>query len=297
MHEMMKRMLLLSLMLVVALCGVAQSFPFPDVPDTMTDPAQRMDCLLTNYWSRYDFNDTTEVNRKVGEQGLVDFVYVLGMADAELLHQASHRFVEAAFTTEWSARHYDHLLEHYLLNPNSPLRNDIVYAAFLKEIVASCKPCEGAMLERSKFRLSQVDRNQVGTTAADFAFKTRDGRKGRLSDMGGDYLLLVFHDPDCENCERILPQLMREPLLCDSRVQALMVYPDDNMDEWRRKVYDVPSNWTDAYNPDGDIRAKSLYFISATPSLYLLDKSKNVLLKDTTPDNLLRVLSNLLKNE
>ena len=118
-----------------------------------------------------------------------------------------------------------------------------------------------------------------------------------MHDMTADYLLLVFHDPDCENCERILPQLMREPLLQSPKVKVLAVYPDNNTDEWRQKHYDMPANWIDAYSPQGEISGKSVYFIQATPSLYLLDREKKVLLKDSTPQTILQNLSELLKNE
>ena len=274
-----------------------QEFPYPDVPDSLQTPESRMDYLLSNYWNRFNFSDTTETNSQVGEQGFSDFVYMLSYVDSARRDQAAEDFVRRAFATSWGADHYDHLMEHYLFNPNSPLRNDLVYAPLLSQVIAHCKVCEDAMLERTRYRLAQVSKNQVGTVAADFNYSTRSGQGGRMHEMTADFLLLVFHDPDCENCERILPQLMREPLLQSPRVRVLAVYPDHNTDEWRQKPYNMPSNWTDAYSPKGEITEKSVYFIQATPSLYLLDHEKKVLQKDATPQIILQNLSELLKNE
>lgn len=295
----MKKYLVLSFCLyqLCAVLAVSQDFPYPDVPDSLTDPNERMDYLLTHYWDRFDFADTTSVNKGVGEQGFVDYVYVLDMADAPLRQRSCSAFVSKAFRTEWCIRRYDHLLEHYLLNPDSPMRNDLVYADLLREIASGCRLCDGAMLERSRFRLSQVSKNQVGTVATDFTYRTRQGDEGRMHGVESEWLLLVFHDPDCENCERILPKLMLEPLLRDDRVCVLAVYGDADYDSWKRKVYAMPANWTDAYSPDGELHSKTLYYLPATPSLYLLDKEKRVVLKDASPQTLLQTLSNLLKNE
>ena len=294
----MKKNILLSFCLCMLSYSmtVGQEFPYPALPDTLTTPDTRMEYLLTHYWDHFDFADTTMVNNKVGEQGFVDFVYVLGMADAPLVQKSSCGFVSKAFGTDWGSQHYDHLMEHYLFNPNSPLRNDLVYAALLREIVDGCHTCDGAMLERNRFRLSQVSKNQVGTVATDFAYRTRQGAEGRMHELASDWLLLVFHDPDCENCERILPQLMLEPVLRDSRVQVLAIYGDSDYESWKGKPYAMPSNWTDAYSPDGEIHSKTLYYLPATPSLYLLDKKKQVVLKDASPEAVLKMLSDLLKN-
>lgn len=292
----MKNKLFIFLFLLSVGSAVGQEFPYPALPDSLRTPEERMDFLLGNYWSRFDFNDTTATNCQVGEQGFSDFIYTLGYADEKQKERAAADFVRRAFATEWGARHYDHLMEHYLFNPNSPLRNDLVYAALLREIVDGCHTCDGAMQERNRFRLSQVSKNQVGTVATDFAYRTRQGAEGRMHEHESDWLLLVFHDPDCENCERILPQLMLEPVLRDSRVQVLAIYGDSDYESWKRKTYAMPSNWTDAYSPDGEIHSKTLYYLPATPSLYLLDKKKQVVLKDASPEVVLKMLSDLLKN-
>lgn len=289
---------LFSLIIICApLIVSAQEFPYPDVPDSLQTPESRMEFLLDNYWSRFDFNDTTATNCQVGEQGFSDFIYALGYADAKQRERSAADFVGRAFATEWGATHYDHLMEHYLFNPNSPLRNDLVYASLLREVVAHCTVCSDVIQDNSRFRLEQVSKNQPGTVASDFAYITRNGEAGRMRNLNADFLLLVFHDPDCENCERILPQLMREPVLQNQSVKVLAVYPDFNTEEWRRKSYNMPANWIDTYSPKGEISKKSIYFIQATPSLYLLDSAKNVILKDATPQFVLQNLSELLKNK
>lgn len=266
------------------------AFPYPDLPDSIQVPYERMEYLLTHYWDRYDFSDTTAVNRTAGEQGFSDFIYTLALADSLLTDESARRFVKKAFGTEQNALHYDGLMAHYLLNPSSPLRNDVVYAAFLRRVVFDCTQCPAVVRHQSEFRLRQVSKNLPGTVAEDFAYQTRSGTKGRLHQLEAPYLLLVFHAPDCENCDRILPELMKEPALLDARVKVLAVYPYDDTELWKQKPLQAPGNWIDARGADGE-SLESLYFIQATPSLYLLDAQKRVLLKDATPQAVIRYLN------
>ena len=49
--------------------------------------------------------------------------------------------------------------------------------------------------------------------------------------------------------------------------------------------------WINGYDPDFVIRTDRLYAVRAVPSLYLLDKKKNVLMKDALPEYVLNALT------
>ena len=55
------------------------AFPFPAIPETMTEPQERRSYLLLHYWDNYDFADTVLLHRAdVTEQGLVNYVALAG---------------------------------------------------------------------------------------------------------------------------------------------------------------------------------------------------------------------------
>ena len=54
----------------------------------------------------------------------------------------------------------------------------------------------------------------------------------------------------------------------------------------------MPRGWIAGWNKQGDIRSRQLYEIRATPTLYLLDKRKKVILKDATLEQVLQSLGN-----
>ena len=126
----------------------------------------------------------------------------------------------------------------------------------------------------------------------DFKFITRQGHTLSMHEIQAEYTVLLFHDPECNLCEQILTLLTKEPALSKAGVAVLAIYPDNDMELWQSKTYNMPKNWYDAYSPDGELIEHQIYFISSTPSIYLLDKDKRVVLKGTTPQELLKNLVN-----
>ena len=52
--------------------------------------------------------------------------------------------------------------------------------------------------------------------------------------------------------------------------------------EWREYRGHIPPSWINGYDAGCVVREKSLYDLHAIPALYLLDRDKRVLVKDST---------------
>lgn len=293
---MKKSPILLILLLFLTLspnCLLAQGqvqFPFPEIPLMLTDPQERLAFMLDHFWDNYHFSDTTRANQDLAEQGISDFINLLQYSDSALTARAAKRFVSQAFATEWGRRHYESLLDHYLGNPESPLRNDVVYAHLLRQMEVNL-PSNDVRRSRIAYRLNLVTKNQTGKKAADFEYITRQGQRSTLYKTRGSLILLVFNDPECEHCHEIMPKLIANPALQDARLRVLSIYPDSDTPLWKKSPRKLPSNWTDCYSPSGLISQKQLYYLPAMPALYLLDAQKRVLVKDGTIDDILKQIS------
>ena len=258
----------------------AVSFPYPEIPVSISEPQMRLSYLLNHFWDNFLFADTSQTNRKLAEQGIADYLNLLPhVEDSASQCSAVDVFVRQAFADASRSEAFENLLEHYLGNPASPLRNDMLYALLLRRIIMIL-PEGDARLERYRHHLRLLSMNAPGTTATDFIYVTRTGARGRLSDISSPYTLLVFSDPDCARCRENMPQLVASKALKDGRVRVLVVYPDADTSLWRQAKPDLPSNWTDAYSPEGEVMHRPLYHLPRLPALYLLDAEKHVLVKD-----------------
>lgn len=262
------------------------AFPMPQVPDFLVGTEDRVRYALENFWHRYDFNDTTQQNREVAEQGFANFLSLLSHADSALAACAIDRYLAKGFALE-SLRHiHQALIRHYLDHPDSPLRNDELYLHFLRRQLPLYADADVAERERCAFLLQLVGRNRVGTVAHDFSFVDRHGKRGTLHKLQSPYTLLLFNDPDCESCREQMPFLVSDPLLQQKALKVLAVYPEPDTEQWRSAQEHLPAAWVDACSPDGEIRTRALYYLPALPALYLLDAQKRVILKDTRPEQL-----------
>ena len=90
---------------------------------------------------------------------------------------------------------------------------------------------------------------------------TADGKQVRLERIKSGQTLLIFYDPDCRRCQRLDAQLEQEPSIVQNpRLKVV-----------RKDMNDL----------------KGEYYVPHTPALYLLDKEKRVVLKNTNLEALL----------
>ena len=269
----------------------------PVIPDFITGKEERVAYALELYWQAYDFNDTTQANRDRGEQGFSNFLLLLQHADSATAARSVRHYLEKGFAQPSLRALHNGMIRHYLDNPNSPLRNDVLYVHFLRAQLDFYGPDEVAERERCAFLLRMVSLNQPGTIAADFRFTDRNGKKGRLHAIKSPLTLLLFNDPDCENCQKEMPRLIASPLLQSPGLAVVAVYPDADTAIWKNAQSRMPATWTDAYSPDGEVVSRAIYYLPAMPSLYLLDADKRILLKDATPESALQYIAGHLKTQ
>lgn len=290
----MKKLLMsMLLLLACSMGGRAQevSFPYPAIPDVIVDEQARLSYVLEHFWDNYRFDDLSQPNRDVAEQGFVDYINLMQYADSATCATAARVLTDSITATEERLKHFDGLIDHYLGNPDSPMKNDVTYAHLLSAIVP--RLAEGdATRSRLAYRLALVVKNQPGTMAADFEYIDRQGRHHRLYDTQSPLTLLVFSDPECEHCHEIMPRIIGNATLQnDPRLTVLNIYPDENRKAWEQDVKTLPQNWREGRSPEGEIMRKQLYALPALPSLYLLDREKRVLVKDGTLELVLQVLT------
>ncbi len=298
-----------SAVLIVAGCGQRkaeqfQALPFPDVlpPAMMEDPQDRAEYMAQNMWNSLTDPSRTYpcdsllvsgVRRADVEQKFANWTQVLGMSSRPVAEKSVSRLYDRALACEkkdTSSNVFEtfaSLVDKYLFDPNSPLRDEDLYGAYALRLAAY----EGyTEVQKEKYardaRLCAL--NKVGTKAADFRFADRRGKIRTLYGVEAPYTLLFFSNPGCEACMSIINVLKEDPqissMISSGRLKVLNIYIDEDLDAWRSYMPVYPDEWYNGFDPDFVIRNETLYNVRAIPSLYLLDSEKTVLLKDA-PEN------------
>ena len=243
--------------------------------------SERAEYLRTHYWDTFDFADTLFIARADTLHMLDAFAsYVALGADSVAMAD----LVRRASVSRPMLDYFGMLAERVLHDPNSPLRDVERYIPVLRGKLAS--PWYDT-LERlgPETELRLALRNRVGEQAGDFRCTLASGATTRLYDLRADYTLLLLTDPECPMCRRTTEELLASPRLNElaerGTLRILTLYSGEDTAAWRRSLSHAPRGWLHACDAACTVRDEGIYDLRALPALYLLDREKRVLVKDS----------------
>lgn len=264
----------------------ALELPLPDVPEEMTDHVERADFVMAHFWDGMNFSDTLRSHDTVFmERNVVNFMSLFSHGSERGCSQGICELLDKAVTDSSAFGIVSDIMERYLNDPNSPMRNEGHYILYLE---ARLK-VPGLQQEdrfRTSYRLTTARKNRPGTPAADFVYLDRDGKRHSLRTTApGQPLLLLFYDPECDHCSQILAQVRKSSIIRErmerGELTVLAVYTEGNRKLWNKTKDSMPRRWIVGCDMDS-IVAREVYDIPAMPVMYLLDGVRRVILKDAT---------------
>lgn len=299
----MKYLAYLILTLLLLLSGCTSAEASKDKNDIPNEPGinwfkdrqkefEKRNNEFKSYWNDFLFNDALLVASKQTEEKFAIFLLGLYNLDASKYRYAQdNAFMQEHInilmekvTAGGVNDRFLAMAEKYLYEPNSPYYNDEVYLCFLKY---EAKTDFRHLSQSARFmrHYNMIQKNMEGEPASNFSYETQIGQKGSLYEVDAKYLVLFFNDPSCSECKKVKEELIsKKETLASFGAKVFALYIDDNPAEWRTATY--PAEWINGYAPE--IEAQDLYNIRALPCLYLLDKDKNVLRRDTSVEFIVR---------
>lgn len=266
---------------------VKREFRMVMVPETIVSPKERATYLASHYWDNFNFSDTAYIHLPdITEQAFVDFLDILPHSDKATADNAIAAMLEKSISSDTTEKMYTYFLDlykNYLHDPNSPLRDEEYYIPVTQYIIADSVSDEAAK-SRADFNLKMMLKNRKGTKASDFEYLDISGKKGNLYSLNKEYTILYFYNPDCTACKETSHYLTTAPsinhLLSAGQLDILALYPDEDLTAWQKHKEEVPALWVNARDKKQKVKDGLLYDLKAIPTLYLLDRNKQVLLKD-----------------
>ena len=295
----MKRLsiLLLCMLVVMTSCGRRRKAPasdtaapqpavfLPAIPPSRLSAAEQQEWLRWHYWDRFNFSDTLFLTRVDSSQlfeAYARYVVLLGGRPTDGAPMDS--LMRRASTSRRMLDYFSKMAEVVLHDPNSPLRNDEFYIPVLEAQLRTPWYDEYERIA-PQYDLQIARQNRLGQPANDFRYTLASGRSGTLYGLDAEYVLLFINNPGCAMCREIREAISSSPMLTEmiehGRLQVLAIYPDEDLSEWRAYRDEMPASWINAYDKGCVIRNELLYDLHAIPALYLLDRNKRVLVKDS----------------
>ena len=262
MSSIVNKFLTALLLLPVGLCSYGQ-LPLPQIPAELTTTEARAEYAARHFYDSIDWTVESMTTEYAQTQAWVNFLSIADYApdgtDAEVVAT-----LFARIPVDFIPLYID-LAESYLLSADSELASERLYTAAMTALAERVDVPEETLAPIIA-RIDYLKLNSPGTLATDFEFPDADGQTVRLSDFTGKtpYLLIVFHDPDCDVCHELLNTLQTDPqwtsLRADGKLSVITPEITDELDETFRMLY--------------------------TPSLYLLDKDGRVIVRNVLLDKI-----------
>lgn len=274
----------------------SQAYKAPSIPNVITDPALKADYVMAHYWDNFNFEDTSVLKSRMPEQAFVDFLHVCNSIDEELALTGIKKLTNKAVVNISTLHHFLKLGDRYLYDPNSPFRNDSWYLQLLKTSVDFGFNNEAEKIKYEK-RLALCSKNNKGNKAENFKISYIDKSSLKMHAVKSDLLVIYFHNPECEECKvtgkKLADSRAINNLISTGKLNLLSVYTDEDLTIWEKHYDELPSNWINTYNNNAEVKNLEIYDLKAIPTLYLLDKNKNVIMKDAKIEDLLFYLGNI----
>ena len=254
-------------------------------PPGAMDDAQRYAYLREHFWDDLDFADTVFIVS-------TDSIHMLRAFDTYIRNFVTEsdpspvaELMRKASGSKTMLEYFAMLAERVLHDPNSPLHSDELYIPVLEALVASPWLDEWEKIA-PEHDLRMALQNRVGLPANDFRYTLASGAGGTLYGLEAEYVLLFVNNPGCPMCRRLREEIASSPMLSEmierGRLRVLALYPDEDLAAWREYRERMPASWINAYDRGCVIREQGLYDFHAIPALYLFDRDKRVLVKDST---------------
>lgn len=273
------------------------SYAPPKAPTHIEGDEGKINYVFNHFWDNFNFRDTVKIfDPQYGEQAIADYIGYFPLVRLDTLAEGIESVFNEAKIEPSVFEFFKFQFENYLSNPNSPMRNDEYYEKVVEYLISSGKVTPDDKIKYETL-LPLLKKNKPGSIATDFNYLSVDGNNSKFSTIESPFTLLIFYEPGCSNCEETIEQIKANPgfnsVVDKGALKIVAIYPDGNIDIWKNYQKNIPSNWINGVDVKQEILNKGLYIIKATPTIYLMDKDKKVILKDTNLNQVIQFFQNI----
>lgn len=209
--------------------------------------------------------------------------YLLGLAES---NQETFRYLLVKLTNKYETsnimgmeRVFVYLAENYYLKGKAYWADSALVAKFDK-------------------RVKELKPNLVGNKAPEMILRDTLLRPVRLSSLHNRFIVLYFYDPDCGHCKKSTP-VLRElyQRLKEKDVEVVGACIVTDIDKWKNYIKDFKLNWVNLADPYYQSNFRADYDIKSTPTIYILDKNKEIIAKRLGVDQIEDFINRMIQIE
>ncbi|MCD4729823.1 MAG: redoxin domain-containing protein [Bacteroidales bacterium] len=262
--------------------------------DPSLDEYKRREYAREHYFDNVDFSDLELIKSNVYTTAAIDYISIYSNPNLTQ-DKLEDEFIKAVDKIMYQAMEngliYEFIVE-YLVGGFERYHFEKV----LDYIAENYTPEQCENEERKsdlQTRLEKYAELIVGKKAPNFIIPDESDQQITLSKIKSDYTLVVFWSSSCPHCNELLPEINNicESSIDEEKMQVLTVSLDTEKEEWIAALKNGNYPWLNTSELKGwDSQVAIDYNIYATPTMFLLDKHKEIVAKPITFNELKEAL-------
>ncbi len=150
-------------------------------------------------------------------------------------------------------------------------------------------------ITKLKDRAASIRPNFIGNAAPAITLQDTLGTDHRLYDIKAKYTILYFYDPDCSHCKKSTPLLYEVyPELQAKGAEVLAICTTTDSKRWHEFIVENDLNWPNLADLASRSNMKYYYDVRSTPTVYILDENKKILLKKVATEDIPAIIDQLI---
>ena len=256
---------------------------------------KQLDYLKSHALDNINFNDASLINSDLFTNKTIEYLTYFRnpQLPKELLEK---EFMKAVDTLLNKAKVHQLVYQHiteYLIDGFKKFGFDQVLDYIVENYVIKDDLCLDVKTEGLvKRRIEQAKNFKIGAVVPNIVLPDPDGKEIDLKKITAEKVLIVFYASWCPHCKDLLPklnELMKNQT--GNKLEVLAISLDNKKEDWMNFVKSNCSSLINVSDLKGwDGKAAGDYFIYATPTMFLIDKTQKILSKPMTFEDVRKAL-------
>ena len=284
----MKR-ILFAIFTLICLTSSAQDsfFQYPTPPESIEGFYPRCNYIVEHFWDRCEMKNAFSSKVKF-KKAFNDYVSFAIYAGKDTVFASIDNLIDRVSKQPKNLVTLGLIAEECLYCDSAELYSEELYYPFAKAIAFSKKISQA---EKARFARQEkiLANSQVGMVAPDFSFVMSDGQKSNFGQHKGCRTILMFSDPNCDDCRMLFVRLsadfnMRQ-LIEKGQIRFVAINPGEADNDWKMAVKDFPATWIVGASEE----VEEYFDLDNLPATYYLDSEQKILSKTIDSNKLLEM--------
>lgn len=287
--------------LLARIITLMQSPKVPEVPEGNENPELfKYQYYKDHFWDGIDITDPGLIRTPLLDAKLNDYLdnVVLQLSDSVIKEvdiiltkakksKEAFRYLLITLVNKYEASHvmdFDRVFVHIVEN---------YYLTGMADDWASKET-----LDKLKNRINMMKPNFIGNPAPELVLWDTLGTEINLRDINAKYTVLYFYDPDCGHCQKKTPILYESyPELVAKGVEIVGVCTGTDEKKWKDFIKNDDLGWINVADLGSKTYFKYYYDVRTTPTVYILDKDKKILVKKIDALDIPQVIDQIIEQD